>query len=100
MEKSLENNKQIQFTDKEIFTKIWTNPRQILKFINEYHYDKYLYILLFFAGISRALDRVNHKQYGDDPSLIKVLTLSIIIGGLLGWISYYIYSALISWTGE
>lgn len=100
MEKSLENNKQIQFTDKEIFTKIWTNPRQVLKFINEYHYDKYLYILLFFAGISRALDRSSHKQYGDDPSLIKILTLSIIVGGFLGWIFYYFYSALISWTGE
>ncbi len=100
MEKTIESNTQIQFTDKEIFTKIWTNPRQVLKFINEYHYDKYLYVLLFFAGISRSLDRVNHKQYGDDASSLKILTLSIIIGGLLGWISYYVYSALISWTGE
>ncbi|MBQ0768037.1 MAG: YIP1 family protein [Bizionia sp.] len=100
MEKTVERNTKIQLTDKEIFTKIWTKPRQVLKFINENHYDKFLYVLLFFAGVSRSLNSVNHKQYGDDVSSLKVLTLLIIIGGLLGWIYYYIYSALISWTGE
>lgn len=100
MEKTIENNQKKIFTDKEIFTKIWTNPRQVFKFINENYYDKYLYILLFFAGISRTLDKASQKQFGDDVNVIKVLIISIIIGGSLGWISYYFYSSLISWTGK
>jgi len=33
-------------------------------------------------------------------SLWAILGICIILGGLLGWISYYIYAALINWTGK
>jgi len=100
MEKITGDSIDSSFTDKEIFFTIWTKPRQVLKYINDNHYDKFVYVLLFFAGVSRAIDRASLKDYGDKMSLLKILTLSIIVGGLFGWISYYIYSALISWTGN
>lgn len=87
-------------TDKDIFTKIWTSPRKVFKFINDNHYDKYVNVLLFFAGISRAFDRASLKDMGDNMSLLAILAICIIAGGLLGWISYYIYAALLSWTGK
>jgi len=92
--------KAINLTDKEVFTKIWTSPRMVFKYINDNKYDKYVNILLFFAGISRAFDRASLKDMGDRTSLLVILSVCIVLGGLLGWISYYIYAALLSWTGK
>lgn len=100
------NNNFIEFeesqklTDKDIFIKIWTSPREVFKFINDNRYDKYVNELLFFAGISRAFDRASLNEMGDRMSLLTILISCIIVGGLLGWISYYIYAALLSWTGK
>ncbi|WP_424963422.1 Yip1 family protein [Ekhidna sp.] len=37
---------------------------------------------------------------GDENSMIFILVMCIIFGGLLGWISFYIGAALMSWTGK
>lgn len=87
-------------SDKEIFTKIWLEPRRIFKYINEREYEKYFYILLFFAGMVRAFDRASLKNMGDNTSLFVIVVSCVLIGGFLGWISYYIYAALLSWTGK
>jgi hypothetical protein len=87
-------------SDQDIFTKIWTEPRRIFKFINDTQYEKYLYILLIFAGIVRAFDRASAKDMGDHSSLLFIVFGCIVGGGMLGWVSYYIYSALLSWTGK
>jgi len=88
------------FTDKEIFTKIWIQPRAVLRYIHLNRYDKYVTVLLVFAGISRAFDRAATRDLGDKLSLIGILGSCIIFGGLLAWLTYYIYSGLISWTGK
>jgi hypothetical protein len=87
-------------SDQDIFTKIWTEPRRVFKFINDTQYEKYLYLLMIFAGIGRAFDRASSKDMGDDSSLYFIVFSCIIFGGMLGWISYYIYAALLSWTGK
>lgn len=87
-------------TDLEIFTKIWTEPRRIFKYINETKYEKYFYVLLILAGISAAFDRASNKGMGDNSSLAGVVLTCVIFGGLFGWLSYYIYAALLSWTGK
>jgi hypothetical protein len=101
MENPLDGNKkQLYFTDKDIFTKIWTSPRKVFRFINDTQYDKYVKVLLVLAGISRAFDRASMKDMGDNMSLLSIIGFSVLVGGLLGWISYYIYAALVSWTGK
>jgi len=87
-------------SDRDIFTEIWTSPRRVFKFINDTQYEKHLYILLFFGGISRAFDRATTKDMGDTSSLLSIVLGAVILGGALGWISYYIYAALLSWTGK
>lgn len=87
-------------TDKEVFTKIWTSPRRVFRYINDTGYDKYFIVLLVLAGISRAFDRASLKNMGDQMSLWAILGICIIVGGLLGWISFYIYAWLVSWTGK
>lgn len=87
-------------SDRDVFTKIWTEPRRIFKFINDTKYEKYYYLLLFLAGVVRAFDRASSKSMGDDSSLLMILFSAIVFGGAFGWISYYIYSVLLSWTGK
>lgn len=87
-------------SDKEIFTKIWTEPRRVLKYINETKYEKYFYILLFLAGVSGAFDKAVNKNMGENVSLLGIVAGCVILGGFLGWLSYYIYAALLSWTGK
>ena len=88
------------FTDQEIFVKIWTEPRRILRYINETKYEKFFYILLYLAGVSAAFDRATSKNLGDKTSVYAIIVGALILGGFLGWISYYIYAALLNWTGK
>jgi len=94
------SSEEIKLSDNEIFTKIWFKPRMVFKYINDNQYDKYVYVLLILAGIMKSFDRAADKNMGDNLSLIFVISICILLGGLLGWISYYIYTALISWTGK
>ena len=93
-------NEEVHLTDKQVFTTIWTSPRIVFKYINENRYEKYMVALLFLAGIARSLDRASMKNMGDKSSLFSILGLSIVMGGLFGWISYYIYASMLSWTGK
>ena len=86
--------------ESNLFIKIWTAPRIVFRFIHENRYEKYMWFLLILAGISNGFDRASRENMGDTGSLASILFMGIIMGGLLGWIGYYIYSALISWTGK
>jgi len=101
MIENFEDNLKPNFiSDKKLFSKIWTSPREVFKFINTYKYDKYVTVLLILAGISRTFDRASMKNMGDNFSIWGVIAFCIIIGAIFGWITNYIYSALISWTGN
>lgn len=95
-----EEQEEYTLTDTEIFTKIWIQPRLVFRYINYHSYDKFVPYLVILAGIYRAFDNAMEKHSGENFSLFSVLFLAIIFGGLLGWISYYIYAALISFTGK
>ncbi|MEM6262084.1 MAG: YIP1 family protein, partial [Bacteroidota bacterium] len=62
--------------------------------------DKFQVPLLVLAGITQTFDRAIAKDLGDKFSLIGVLATCIIVGALLGWISFYFFSALLRWTGS
>ena len=85
---------------KEILYKLLTSPKEAFKFINDYKFDKHVTLLLFLAGIVRSFDRATSKNMGDNLSLWGIIAFCVIVGGLFGWISYYIYASLISWTGR
>ncbi len=90
----------IYLSDKAIFTKIWTQPRLVFKYINDHYYSKFMILLLVLSGIASAIDQAINKNSGDTMSLLGVLSLTIIVGALFGWISYYFLSALLYWTGK
>lgn len=87
------------FSDYEIFTKIWSKPYSVLRFIHTKQYEKNMYLILFLIGVVNAFDRASLRNMGDTKSLTEIIVGSIIVGGLLGWISFYFYSFLVSWAG-
>ncbi|MCL2328632.1 MAG: YIP1 family protein [Bacteroidetes bacterium] len=91
---------QENLSDNDIFTKIWTSPRKVFKYVNDRKYSKYELILLVFAGISNGFDQAMSKNWGDNLPLWGIILTAVIGGGLLGWVSLWVYSALISWTGK
>jgi len=80
-------------SDKEVFTKIWRNPRKVFEFIHQTSYEKYMIPLMILSGIAKNLDKVNNE------SRFLILVIIIAGGGLVGWLGFYFYSAFISWTG-
>lgn len=97
---SIENPQEKTFVEKDILLKIWTKPREIFKFITENSIDKYSTVLLVLAGIARAFDKASQNNTGDTFPLFIIILFCITLGGLLGWVSFYIYGALLSWTGK
>ncbi len=93
-------NQKFLSSHEDIFFKIWTEPRLTFRYISDNHYDKYVTVLLLLSGISRAFDRASLKDMGDKMSLGAIIGLCIIFGGLFGWMSFYIYAALLHWTGK
>lgn len=100
MENNLEEPETYALTDQEIFTKIWFQPRLVFRFIEDYDYDKFVPFLLICAGIYKAFDKTADKNINENFSLLAVIAISVIFGGLFGWLGYYIYAAAISLSGK
>ena len=88
------------FTHRELFIKIWRSPRRVFRYMHQRGIDDFVQTLLLLAGIFNAFDRAIEKNLGDSMSLLSVIGFSVFGGALLGWISYYLYAALLSWTGK
>ncbi|MEZ4849771.1 MAG: hypothetical protein R3B93_14385 [Bacteroidia bacterium] len=54
----------VVFSDKEIFTKIWTSPRRVFQYLEENDYDKFVTSLLALAGIYQDLTGRFHAIWG------------------------------------
>jgi hypothetical protein len=87
-------------SDQEIFTRIWTSPRSVFRYLHTYQYDKYVSLLLILAGIAKGFDQAATKNMGDSSSLPVIIGICVVVGGLFGWITYYFYAGLLSWTGK
>ena len=87
-------------SDKDIFTKIWISPRLVFNYINEIRYTKFIPVLMISGGILSALNRAMNINMGDHLNLISVLIICIIGGGIFGFLYFYVFAALLSWTGK
>jgi hypothetical protein len=90
-----------KISDKEIFTKIWTSPTEVFKYVVAKKYRQNFFVaLLLLAGISNTFGQAFSRNMGDDISLLGIFLFCIIFGALIGWVPFYIYAALMSWTGK
>lgn len=79
---------------------IWVKPKITLKYILEKCPKKYVFLFLVLGGVVRAISRASERGMGDTMSTASVLIISILIGGLIGWIGYYFYAWALSFTGR
>ena len=86
-------------TDQEIFTQIWSQPRKVFHYINATGYEVYLTAIVVLLGISNAFDNAVSRSMGDDMPLVAIILICVLLGGVTGWISTFIYAALIKWVG-
>lgn len=85
---------------KELVYSIWNQPKLTLMYILDKCPEKYVFLFLVLGGIVRTIGKASERGMGDNMSTISVLLYAFILGGLLGWISYYIYSWAMSFTGN
>lgn len=86
--------------ERDIFTRIWLEPRLMFRYIDAHQHEVSLWMLLVLNGMVRAFDRAQQQNAGDKMSLMALVLLCIIGGSLGGWLSVYIYAWLISKTGK
>ena len=89
-----------EYTDADLFGMLWTQPRRVLTYIYETGYDKHRYTILILAGIARNLGRIQDRGVSGDVPMTATILSAVILGGLLGWTTYYIYAALVAWMGK
>lgn len=88
-------------SEKEVFQKIFTEPKIAFEYIHKNHFEKHFITLLITIGIANSLDNVLEKIIaGNIENVVLSVSLSVLLGGFLGWISFYFFGALISWTGK
>lgn len=84
---------------KSPFMTIWLKPRETIREIVIYNPELHVLIFAFLAGIGRALSRSSGRSVGDNGSLITILPLSVVFGGLGGILLLYIMGAIYRWLG-
>lgn len=82
-----------------LLLKIWRHPQATLRYILAYCPNKYIIPLLVLGGITRAIGRLQWKGLGN-MSVNTALMLAVVMGGLTGWISYYVYAWGLALTGR
>lgn len=87
--------------ENNLLIKIWYKPKETLKFILEYYPDKYVRVLLFLAGVGSTLQSSLENGIGGSvPEIIGGLFAILLLGGISGWVSYFIYAWAMSLTGN
>jgi Yip1 domain. len=96
----VEEQTSITLTEGEIFTRIWTSPRIVFKFLNDTHYDKHIYLLLALGGIGNGIEQATTHAFGENWPFIVVVCIAVILGVVLGIIGNRVYAGLVLWTGR
>ncbi len=96
----LDDNEVSNHNKANVFRDIWFSPKQVFQYILESDYNDFVIPLLYILGILRSLNSAIEKNLGDKLSLPTIIFSSIFIGGIFGWLGFYIYAAMLRWTGK
>jgi hypothetical protein len=78
---------------------VWIRPRVTVRELEKEEPTIDIPILAFLAGAAAALDRAVDGAMGDKGSLLGILGLSTLVGGLWGLLTFYVGSFVIEVTG-
>lgn len=90
----------VNITEDKLLVSIWRQPTATLRYILAQCPDKYVTVLLVLGGIARAVGRASQQNMGDRNSTAGILLMAVLMGGLTGWITYYVYAWGMRLAGE
>jgi len=79
---------------------IWTDTRNTIQRLLDDPSDKSLIWIICLFGVTVALEQASLRSAGDTVSLPIILVLSLVLGPLIGWLSWMLISGLVYWTGS
>jgi hypothetical protein len=83
-----------------ILKNIWFRPSKVLKLIIASKNRDNVYVLLFLGGIAYSFYKAINRGELGFSSIYHMVIFRGILGGLLGWLVFYIFTSLLSFTGE
>jgi hypothetical protein len=88
-----------QYTDKQIFLMIWTQPRKVFNSLQAHKQNKSVVLLIMMAALVGLLENFNTSftiptGYNTTQLVIAVLMVA------LAYVIAYLLSALLKWTGS
>lgn len=83
-----------------IFLNIWTKPKKVFLTVKDDQLNSTRHYLFILVGIVSSLIKNQENNAGESSSWFLIILLSIIGGGLFGWIGFYFYCLLLEWIGE
>lgn len=79
---------------------IWTQPRRIIQYLAEYDPAKYVIPLLILNGVVSMFQQATNSHWGDTMELTTIILLCVLCGPMIGIMSGYIVSGLLSFSGN
>ncbi|MEI3613874.1 Yip1 family protein [Pseudogracilibacillus sp. SO30301A] len=79
---------------------IWYAPRATMRSAINYRNSKLLIFLAIMAGITEFFDRAISDNLGVHMNFWVVLLMIIVVGGIIGIISWFIWSAINYYVGK
>src|SRR5690625_2378293 len=79
---------------------IWYNPRATVRSAIDYRSLNLLIFLAMMAGITEVFDRAISKNMGDSMHTMVVLLFVVIVGAVVGIVSWFIWSVVLYYTGK
>lgn len=94
------NSETITRSKYRLLLEMWVKPRNTIRYIIQTNPTQFVLIIAMLSGIFQVLGNFAQKGYGDYISLLNMYLISIIAGPVLGLISFYLFGALLNWTGK
>ncbi len=75
-------------------------PKETFSYLLKNSTSRYINLLFILGGVVRSIDSISNPEALENQKLVSVLFGAIVTGVIFGWISFFLFSALIRWTGE
>lgn len=84
-----------------LLTEVWLKPKLVFKYLFKTDPEKYIWVLMAVAGATSALENAFEKMGGHETTYKLGLVMgAVVIGVLFGWLSFYLYSGVLSIIGR
>lgn len=97
---TLESEEKIAVSKLNPWTSVWISPRKTVRHAIEHKLLKFVTILSIFTGIFYALDRAVVSNVGNDLSMMNILLMCFIAGGIGGIVGLWIHSGVFYYIGK